>query len=159
MPQPELTRWTQDEQQVSFVRQVFDLKLHKDPITITLADIDAQASLAIGQNRTEMELDQDTVDILAMYAEGGVAMPMLLVFKANERTRRVIVLDGNHRIAMALAKRAEPSCPAILVTGETQVAQRLAIVVNTQHGRSTRTADYVALAMRNLRDASVPIPT
>lgn len=153
----EPTHWTRDEQQVSFISQVFDLTVHDAPITIGLDQIDEAASLSIGQNRTEMQLDNDTIDILAMYADDGVALPMPLVWKSSERAKRVVVLDGNHRITMALRVREEPTCPAVLVTGDSQLAQRLAIVVNTQHGRSTRSAEYVATAMRMLREANVPI--
>lgn len=152
------TIWTRDEQQVSFIQSVFDLKLREDPVTVTLDDIDEVASLTIGQNRTEMTLDQDTVDVMAMYMDDGVAFPMPLVWKPTERQKRFVVLDGNHRLKAALVVRGDGSCPAVLVTGDTQVAQRLATVVNTQHGRSTRNPEYTALAMRNLRDAKVPIP-
>lgn len=151
------TMWVRDEQQVSFVKTVFDLKLHEEPIEITLNDIDQQASLSIGQNRTEMTLDEDTVEILALYMDDGVAMPMPLVWKPTLRSGRVVILDGNHRTTAALVRRGDASCPAVLVTGDSQIAQRLAIVVNTQHGRSTRNADYVAVAMRNLREANVPV--
>jgi len=154
----EPTQWVVDEQQVSFVRQVFDLTVHDEPIELGLEDIDELASRSIGQNRTEMGLDSDTVDILAMYMAEAVAMPMPLVFKKDGRAKRVIVLDGNHRINASLVKRAEPTCPAVLVTGDSQVAQRLAVVVNTQHGRTTRHGDYVATAMRMLREQGVAIP-
>lgn len=150
------TVWHLDEQQLSFLA-MFDLKVH-EPITITLADIDEPTSQSIGQNRTEMGIDDEAVEILAMYMADGVSMPMPLVWKPTERNKRVAKLDGNHRIRAALVNRGEPSCPALLVTGDTQVARQLAIVVNTQHGRSTRNPDYVALVMRNLRDAEVPVP-
>lgn len=151
-----ITNWIVDEQQMSFVTQVFDLTVHGQ-IDISLDDIDEDASLAIGQNRTEMTLDTDTVDIIEMYMNDGVSFPMPLVFKPTTRTRKVIKLDGNHRIEAALVRRSEPSCPAVLVTGDTQVAQRLAVVVNTVHGRTTRNADYVATAMRALREQDVPM--
>lgn len=150
------TNWIVDEQQLSFVRQVFDLTIHGQ-INITLDDIDEEGSLAVGQNRTEMQLDNDTVDIMEMYMNDGVSFPMPLVFKPTARTRRVIKLDGNHRIETSLVRRAEPSCPAILLIGDTQVATRLAVVVNTIHGRSTRNADYVAATMRALREQDVPM--
>ena len=104
-----------------------------------------------------MELDEDTVDLLAMYMDEGVTLPMPLVWRAP-RARKYVVLNGNHRIAAALRKREEPSCPAVLVTGDSQVANRLALVVNTQHGRSTRDPAYVATAMRLLREQGVPMP-
>lgn len=154
----EPTSWVIDEQQMSFVRQVFDLTIQEDPVAVTLEDIDRAASQSIGQNRTEMVLDQDTIDILRLYAEEGVALHMPLVFRPTMRNKRVVILDGNHRLEMSLVRRAEASVPCILVTGDTQVAQRLAIVVNTLHGRSTRNADYVATAMRLLREQNVPLP-
>lgn len=152
------TTWVVDEQQASYITTVFDLTLRPDPITVRLEDIDEAASLSIGQNRGEMSLDTDTVDILAMFMDDGVAVPMPLVWKAKPTSRKVVVLDGNHRIAAALRKRQEPSCPCLLVTGDSQLAQRLAVVVNTHHGRSTRTGEYVATAMRLLREQGVPIP-
>jgi hypothetical protein len=152
------TSWVRDEQQASYVDTVFDLTLQPDPITVRLEDIDEPASLSIGQNRAEMALDQDTVDILAMFMDDGVAVPMPLVWKAKPSGRKVVVLDGNHRIAAALRKREEPDCQCLLVTGDSQLAQRLAVVVNTQHGRSTRSGEYVATAMRLLREQGVPIP-
>ncbi len=157
MPEDQPTKWVRDEQQVSFIQEVFDLRLHPEPFTLTLDAIDVSGSLTVGQNRTEMALDDDTVEILAMYMDDGVAMPMPLVWKPTDRSKRVVVLDGNHRIRAALHRRGDASCPAVLVTGETQLAQRLAIVVNTQHGRSTRNGDYVGVAMRQLRDANVPV--
>lgn len=152
------TTWVVDEQQRTFVQTVFDIELHAEPITLTLDLIDESASLSIGQNRTEMTLDTDTVEILAMYMDEGVTIPMPLVWRATNRQKRLVVLDGNHRIAAALRKRAEPSCPAVLITGDSQLAQRIAVVVNTQHGRSTRDPEYVATAMRLLREQGVPIP-
>jgi hypothetical protein len=151
------TVWTVDEQQRTFVQSVFDIELHDAPLTITLADIDESASLSVGQNRVEMTLDADTIEILAMYMDEGVSMPMPLVWRASNRAKRVAVLDGNHRIAAALRKRGEPSCPAMLVVGDSQLAQRIAVVVNTQHGRSTRNPEYVATAMRMLREQGVPV--
>ena len=152
------TTWVVDEQQRSFIGQIFDLEVH-DPISIRLEDIDEPSSLAIGQNRTEMTLDMDAVEILTMYMDDGVTMPMPVVFRPTIKSKsKVIVLDGNHRIAASLRKRGEPSCMALLVTGDSQVAQRFAVVVNTQHGRSTRDAGYVATAMRLLREQGVPIP-
>jgi DnaJ-domain-containing protein 1 len=150
------TNWVIDEQQVSFIKAVFDLVIH-DPIDIALTDIDEPASLAIGQNRTEMSLDADTVEIIAMYMDDGMSIPMPLVFKPNMRAKKVIKIDGNHRIDAALVQRQEERCPAVLLTGETQVAQRLAVVINTVHGRSTRNAEYVATAMRALREQEVPL--
>lgn len=151
------TTWVVDEQQRSFIAQVFDLEIH-EPITLRL-DVDEAASLAVGQNRTEMSLDMDAVEILTMYMDDGVTMPMPVVFKPTIKSKaKVIVLDGNHRIAASLRKRCEPTIQALLVTGDSQVAQRFAVVVNTQHGRSTRDAGYVATAMRLLREQGVPIP-
>lgn len=148
--------WIVDEQQRSFIAAVFELAIH-DPVEITLDDIDEAASLSIGQNRTEMQLDGETVDILTLFMDDGISIPMPLVWRQTPKARtKYVVLDGNHRIAAALRKRGEASCPALLVTGESQLAQRLAVVVNTMHGRSTRDPAYVATAMRILREQGVP---
>lgn len=148
--------WVEPEAQLSFVRQVFDLAIH-DPIELTRDDVDDAASLSIGQNRAEMALDEETVEILTLFMADAIAIPMPLVWRATPKTRgKVVVLDGNHRIAAA-EKRGERSFRAILLTGDSTVAQRLAVVVNTQHGRSTRSADYVAATMRLLREQGVPI--
>lgn len=151
------TLWHRDEQQATFISQVFDLEIHAEPIRLTLDGIDHQASLAHGQNRVEMVLDEDTVELIALYMADEVSFPMPLVWKATPKSRRYVVLDGNHRIKGSLVKRGDPSLPAVLVTGETQVAQRLAMVVNLQHGRSTRDPSYLAVAMRTLRDDGVPV--
>jgi hypothetical protein len=151
--------WAPDEQQLSYVRHVFELTLHDEPVPIGLADIDEHASLSIGQNRQEMTVDVDTVEIIAMYLDEGVTMPMPLVWKRDHRQRKVVVLDGNHRLEAALRKRDMPDVPCVLVTGDTTVAQNLAVVVNTLHGRSVRTPEYVAASMRLLRDRNVPVIT
>lgn len=153
----EPTNWARDEQQISYVRRVYDLTVHDEPIIIGLADIDMNASQSIGQNRLEMALDQETVDIIALYAEDGVTMPMPLVWKKDLRSKKVVALDGRHRIEMALVVRGEDTLPAILVTGESQVAQMLAGAVNTQHGRSVRNIEYLASYMRQLRDQGQPV--
>jgi hypothetical protein len=151
--------WVVDEQQLSYVRHVFELTLHDEPISIGLGDIDEHASLSIGQNRQEMALDADTSEIIALYLDEGVAMPMPLVWKRDHRQRRVVVLDGNHRLDAGLRRRKLDSVPCVLVTGDTTVAQNLAVVVNTMHGRSVRTPEYVAQSMRLLRERGVPVIT
>lgn len=152
-----MIEWFPDQQQTSFVREVFDLTV-KDPIEVAVpGDIDVARSLSIGQNRAEMALDEETVELIAMYMNEGVAMPMPLVWRASARSK-LVVLDGNHRIAAARRNDAV-MVPAVLVAGDEQVAQRLAIVVNMQHGRSARDPSYAALAMRALRDQGVPLAT
>lgn len=149
--------WFPDEQQVSFIKRVFDLTMHAEPINVGLADIDEHASLSVGQNRQEMTLDADTVDIIAMYLDDGVTMPMPLVFKKDLRQRKVVILDGNHRIEAGLRKRELPFIPCLLVTGDSTVAQNFATVVNAMHGRTVRSAEYTAMSMRLLRDRGVPV--
>lgn len=151
-----VAHWYPDEQQVSFIERVFDLTLH-EPINVGLADIDALASLSVGQNRQEMSLDDETVEILGMYFDDGSALPMPVVFKKDARSKKVIVLDGNHRIEMALRKKQVPTIPCLLVTGDSTVAQNFATVVNAMHGRSVRSAEYTAMSMRLLRDRGVPV--
>jgi len=148
--------WYPDEQQVSFINRVFDLTLH-EPIDVGLSDIDELASLSVGQNREEMTLDAETVDIIVMYLQDGSAMPMPVVWKKDLRARKVVALDGRHRIEGALRKLELPTVPCLLVTGDTLVAQNFATVVNTMHGRSVRSAEYTAQSMRLLRDRNVPV--
>lgn len=148
--------WHRDEQQLSFITRVFDIKVVGE-VTITLADIDQAASLSIGQNRIEMTLDAETVELVAAYMAEGDSFPMPLVWKPTERTRRYVVLDGNHRIRAALVDNGDPSCPAVLIIGDSQLATRIAVVVNMQHGRTTRDPVYMATAMRVLREGNVPI--
>ena len=153
------TNWIVDEQQCSLIREVFDLVIHDEPVKLTLNNIDKAASLSIGQNRPEMAKDPETMEIMAMYMGEGVAFPMPLVWKATVDSKaKYVVLDGNHRTGGSLENRGEPSCPAILVTGDRQVAQQLALIVNTLHGRSTREPGFVALAMRTLREQGMAIP-
>jgi hypothetical protein len=104
-----------------------------------------------------MNLDRETCEIMSMLMDDQVVMPMPLVWKRDLRARRFVVLDGNHRIEASLRMRGELSLPASLVTGDTQVATMLALVVNTQHGRSTRDPAYTATAMRILREREVPV--
>ena len=44
-----LTNWTVDEQQCSFVRQVFDLTVHDTAVVLTLDTIDEGQSLSVGR--------------------------------------------------------------------------------------------------------------
>jgi len=154
-----MTNWMIDEQQVSYLRNVFDLTVHDEPIEITPADIDWDQSNTIGQNRREMVVDTETAEIIALYMEDGVTFPMPVVFKANPRAKRVSVLDGRHRLHASFKLREDPSVPAVLVTGETQVARRFSIVVNTLHGRTTRDPAYLAHAMRLLRESGTTLVT
>jgi hypothetical protein len=84
-------------------------------------------------------------------------MPMPLVWKPNMRTRRVVVLDGNHRLDAALRVRGDECVPCVLITGDMSVATDLAAVVNAQHGRSSRTPEYTAMVMRSMRERGVPM--
>jgi hypothetical protein len=84
---------------------------------------------------------------------------MPLVWKRDAKAKKCVVLDGNHRIAGAFTIRGDETVRAMLVTGDESVAQNLAVMVNTLHGRSVRDPDYIAQAMRLLRDRDVPVAT
>lgn len=150
-----IAHWVVDQQQESFLRTVFDLTV-VGVIDLDPNDIDVPASQSIGQNRQEMDIDRETVEIIAMYMAEGVSMPMPLVWRKDGRARRFVVLDGNHRIKAAEVV-GDGMIQALEVRSETTVAQWIAVAVNLMHGRTVREPEYMATTMRLLHEQGLPL--
>lgn len=150
-------QWVVDEQQESFLSTVFDLTIAGVVELDPRIDIDWPASQAIGQNRQEMTIDRDTVEIIAMYLAEGVKMPMPLVWRKDGRQRKFVLLDGNHRVRSAVDVLGDPNIQALEIRCDTRVAQWIAVAVNLMHGRTVREPEYLATTMRLLHEQGLPM--
>lgn len=114
-----------------------------DP-AIPVDTIDQAASLA---NQARLEaLDPDTVDRYTADMQAGHVFPPVVAHQRTTRTRKLVLVGGNHRLAAARAAGLT-TLPGYIITAEPETVLVLTYEDNRRHGLPPSDAERVAQAI------------
>lgn len=116
---------------------------HWNP-TIPIDTIDQAASLA---NQARLEaLDPDVVDRYAADMARGDQFPPIVAHRRSTRSRRLVLIGGNHRLAAA-HQAGLTTLPGYIVEAEPETVVTLTYEDNRRHGLPPSDAERVAQAI------------